>query len=367
VVDGPFWRVAFVGTPALAVADPGSTWSFAPFPGEHLALEVTRPPAVAGGSLAIDRAHLSVTGNRRLTESRLTYLVRATRAGQQAIRLPEDAELMSVSIDDRVHHLLPEDGVLTLPVLPGSRRVELAFRQAEGVGARWRSPSIDLGAPLANLDLEMAPPEGRWLLWAQGGGVGPAVLYWPYLIVLLAVAVALARTRLTPLGTGAWLLLGLGFSTVSWQAGALVAAWLLVLGWRGRQANLAGHRAFGLVQFGLALLTAFALLSLVTAIPVALLGQPEMYVAGNGSRAGLLRWFFDRADAALPHVAVLSVPLWLYQLAILAWALWLANALLGWLRWAWTCLGNGGLWPPRQARRLDREPEPAAPWPTPAP
>jgi hypothetical protein len=367
VVVGPFWRVAFAGTPALAVADPGSTWSFAPFPGEHLALDVTRPPAVAGDSLAIDRAHLRVTGNRRLTESRLTYLVRATRAGQQTLRLPDDADLLSVSIDDRIHQLLPEDGVLTLPVLPGSRRVELVFRQAEGVGAWWRSPALDLGAPLANLDLEMAPPEGRWLLWVQGRGVGPAVLYWPYLIVLLAVAVALARTGLTPLGTGAWLLLGLGFSTVSWQAGALVAAWLLVLGWRGRQADLARHRAFVLVQVGLVLLTAAALLTLVGAIPVALLGQPEMYVAGNGSSAGLLRWFFDRAADAVPQAAVLSVPMWLYQLAILAWALWLANALLGWLRWGWGCLGTGGLWPPPQPRPIDGEAEPQTSEPAPTP
>lgn len=350
VVVGPFWRTGFSGTPALASGDPGSTWHFAPFPGEHLVLEVARPGAFAGSSQAIDRAHLRVTGNPRLTEARLNYVLRATRAGQQSLRLPADAELLSVAIDGRVHHLLPEDGALTLPVLPGSRRVELLFRQAGGVGPWWRSPAVDLGAPVANLDLEMAPPAGRWLLWAHGGGVGPAVLYWPYLVVLLAVAVALARTGLTPLGTGAWLLLGLGFSTVSWQAGALVAAWLLVLGWRGRQADLARHRAFVLLQVGLVALTAIALLSLLAAIPVALLGQPEMNVAGNGSSAGLLRWFFDRAGDGLPQVGVLSLPLWLYQLAILAWALWLANALLGWLRWGWGCLGRGGLWPPRASK-----------------
>lgn len=361
---GPFWRVGFTGTPALAAGDPGSTWRFAPFPGEQLALEVARPPAVAGSSLAIDRARLRVTGNRRQTESQLGYTVRATRAGQQVLRLPGDAELLSVAIDGRVHHLLPEDGVLTLPVLPGSRRVELALRQADGIGPWWRSPVLDLGAPVANIDLEMAPPEGRWLLWTHGGGVGPAVLYWPYLGLLLAVAVALARTRLTPLGAGAWLLLGLGFSTVSWQAGALVAAWLLVLGWRGRHPGLAGHRAFALVQVGLVLLSAAALLALVGAIPVALLGQPEMYVAGNGSGARLLRWFFDRSEAALPQAGVLSLPLWLYQLAILSWALWLANALLNWLRWGWGCLGQGGLWPPRPPRGDPRGTAPEAAGPT---
>ena len=112
------------------------------------------------------------------------------------------------------------------------------------------------------------------------------------------------------------------------------------------------------------LLSAAALLALVGAIPVALLGQPEMYVAGNGSGAGLLRWFFDRSEGALPQAGVFSLPLWLYQLAILAWTLWLANALLNWLRWGWGCLGQGRLWPPRPPRGDPRGTAPEAAGPT---
>ena len=33
-----------------------------------------------------------------------------------------------------------------------------------------------------------------------------------------------------------------------------------------------------------------------------------------------------------------------YRLLMLAWALWLAFALLGWLRWGWQCLASDGLW-----------------------
>jgi hypothetical protein len=29
---------------------------------------------------------------------------------------------------------------------------------------------------------------------------------------------------------------------------------------------------------------------------------------------------------------------------MLAWALWLANSLLNWLRWGWGCFSAGGLW-----------------------
>ncbi|RMG51905.1 MAG: hypothetical protein D6717_12450, partial [Gammaproteobacteria bacterium] len=48
---------------------------------------------------------------------------------------------------------------------------------------------------------------------------------------------------------------------------------------------------------------------------------------------------------------ILSLPLWVYRVLMLGWALWLAFALLGWLRWGWEALQQGGLWralPPRR-------------------
>jgi hypothetical protein len=43
------------------------------------------------------------------------------------------------------------------------------------------------------------------------------------------------------------------------------------------------------------------------------------------------------------------VSLWVYKIAMLAWALWLANALIGWLRWGFDAWTRGGYW---------RKPEP---------
>jgi len=45
------------------------------------------------------------------------------------------------------------------------------------------------------------------------------------------------------------------------------------------------------------------------------------------------------------------VPLLFYRLAMLAWALWLASAIVGWLRWGWQSVNTGGGWrrrPPRE-------------------
>jgi hypothetical protein len=38
------------------------------------------------------------------------------------------------------------------------------------------------------------------------------------------------------------------------------------------------------------------------------------------------------------------VPLLVYRLLMLAWALWLAVSLLNWLKWGWGCFSNNGLW-----------------------
>ena len=91
-------------------------------------------------------------------------------------------------------------------------------------------------------------------------------------------------------------------------------------------------------------LTFAALGNLFWSIENGLLGLPEMQIAGNGSAASMLRWYLDRAGATLPRPWVLSVPLMVYRLAMLAWALWLAQALLRWLRWGWDCFSGGGLW-----------------------
>ena len=98
------------------------------------------------------------------------------------------------------------------------------------------------------------------------------------------------------------------------------------------------------MQIGLAGLTLAAALALVAAIPYGLLGQPDMHISGNGSSAHRLIWFADQSGGALPSAAVFSLPLWLYRLAMLAWALWLANAVLGWLRWALQAYAEGGAW-----------------------
>jgi hypothetical protein len=61
----------------------------------------------------------------------------------------------------------------------------------------------------------------------------------------------------------------------------------------------------------------------------------------------------DRIDAMLPQSWALVLPMWSYRVLMLFWSLWLALALLKWLRWGWSCYSRNGIWkkpPPRERK-----------------
>lgn len=355
VVAAPMWHVDAQGVPTSA-SDNGLR--FQPLPGETLQLGFSQPVAVDGGSLAFDHVAVQSSVGERSTETTLALKARSTRGGEHAITLPAGAELLEASRDGEPVNLAVRGGKLGLPLLPGVHDYLVRLREPHGVAARTATPSFALDAPAANIGSELDLPQDRWVLWTWGPTTGPAVLYWPQLVVLLLAAWLLARYAPTPLRLRHWLLLGLGFSAFAWGAFALVVAWLILTGLRARwtPAGQLPATQFNLAQLGLALLTVLALAVLVAAVPKGLLGVPDMHVAGNGSGAWQLRWFADRGMGALPTGGVLSVSLWWYKLAMLAWALWLAFALIGWLQWAFAAWSHGGYW-----RR--HAPKPATPPP----
>ena len=349
VVVSPTWHVKFSGVPGVDLssnedANDYRNFEFHPLPGETLTLSVTRPPALEGAQRAIDAASLSSDAGQHAATHTLDLTLRASQGGDQVVTLPADAQVLGVVRDNAPINLRAQAGKLTLPLTPGIHRFEIRFRTDAAIGMLARTPPVALGLPAANVSLTLNLPASRWLLATWGPPVGPAVLYWGELIVMILVAFALSRTRRTRLKFRDWLLLGLGFSTFSWSALILVVVWLFAFDWRGREAQPRSESLFNLSQIGLVLLTLFALASLISAVPQGLLGSPEMHVTGNGSTAQALQWFADRSADALPQASAISVPLWVYKLLMLAWALWLANALIGWLRDAFVAWTRDGYW-----------------------
>jgi hypothetical protein len=252
-----------------------------------------------------------------------------------------------VTIDGQRQSPRLSDGKLELQLRPGAQEVRASWRAPGSLGLAYATPPLDLGLGSVNASLQLEVPRDRWILWTSGPRLGPAVLFWGLLVVAALLALGLGRVGLTPLRPASWFLLFIGLTQVHLFWGALVVAWLLALGLRSRSAP-ARWLLFDLVQLQLALLTLLAFAALWMVIDAGLLGPPEMQISGNDSSGSLLRWYQDRADTVPAAGHVLWVPTWLYRVAMLAWAVWLATALLGWLRWGWGCFSHQGVWRGRQ-------------------
>jgi hypothetical protein len=349
----PVWHLDASGIPPIHQPSEGARIrEWRPWPGEEVTLRVRRPAGVEGATATIDASELELRPGLRATDADLSVTLRSSRGAPHVFTLPEGAELQSVALDGAVQPIRQEGRLVRVPLHPGRQVVSLSWREPRGARVvRYGGSEVDLGMPGVNGEVRIAPSAGRWLLYARGPRLGPAVLFWPLLLVVAALAFGLSRLRdWTPLRFHHWLLLGVGLTQVPVPAAALVAAWLLALGWRGRRGTEVPGRWFDLLQLGLAGLTLVALAILFWAIRQGLLGTPEMQIAGNGSWPSLLRWYQDRTDAILPRPTLVSVPLLVYRLLMLAWALWLALALVRWLRWAWSCFSAGELWRGRAPR-----------------
>jgi hypothetical protein len=169
------------------------------------------------------------------------------------------------------------------------------------------------------------------------------VRFWVVLLCALLAAWALGRAPASPLRTHEWALLTIGLTQVPLVAALFVIGWLFLLAWRGRETfPTVRPILFNLLQVLLIGLTAIALGILVFAVGEGLLGDPQMFIRGNGSSRAMLEWYQARVPESLPQPGFVSVSIWWFRLLMLLWALWLAAALIRWLKWAWVSFSTGG-------------------------
>jgi hypothetical protein len=344
----PTWQVEFAGVPAAMPENlRAGIWTFEyfPRPGETLTLKISRPPAAKGGTLAIDDVVLEYNVGKRSTNAVLQFSYRSTRGDRHTVKLPPAARVTAVTADGESVPVRAEKGELPLALLPGAHHIEIEWQSDSESALITRLPTVDLQVASSNVTTQVRVPGDRWVLYAGGSGIGPAILYWGELLVFCVLAVCLGRARGAPLRSREWLVLGLGLSTFSWSALLLFAVWVFAMRWReGIAVEKYGVRKFNFLQILLVLLSFAAVLSLAAAIPFGLLANPDMHIAGAGQGAAELSWFNDQAPGVLPAPWVLALSLWWYKTAMLLWALWLAFALVRWLPMAWKALGAGGFW-----------------------
>lgn len=315
-----------------------------PWPGETLSIAAQKPKATKGSYVTIDWANISYQPGNRSSLSDLSFTIRTNQGGQYSFKLPADVQLNKVVIDGQEQILAPSNGVLKLPLRPGSQTINLQWKSNEGLGLLTRSPAFVLEQGSSNQTINIQLPDNRWPLFVGGPMVGPSILLWGLLIVVSLVGYALGRSGLTPLKSYEWILLGLGICTLSFGTFVLVALWLIALHKRGQLHSIATSLRFKLLQIAMFVLSIWALGSLVTTLPDGLLGSPDMHVLGNNSYESSFKWYQDYSELDFPRAWVISLPLWCYKLVMLIWSLWLASALLRWIRWGWQQLSYQALW-----------------------
>jgi hypothetical protein len=341
----PIWHVSSEGI-APAHHQQQGNWlpQYLPWPGEEVILQISRPEGVPGALLTVVGSNMRVSPGKRATDTQLGVTVRASQGGRYEMTLPQQAQLQSVTIDGRSQPIRQRERQVSLPLHPGEQQYVLKWREPAGISTGWKTPEVDLGHPSVNARIKVKLAGDRWTLFAFGPALGPAVLFWGELLVLIGIAIVLGRLKQwTPLGTGSWFLLGIGLTQVSPASALLVVGALLALGYR-KQLDTSGMKYFNLLQVALALLVIIGASSLLWAVQQGLLGVPRMQIAGNGSTASELNWYQDRSNPLLPQASIISLPLSIYRWLMLAWALWLALSVLKWSQWAWGAFTHGERW-----------------------
>jgi len=356
----PIWTVGFEGIPPVHHKVDGSLRpTFRPWPGERLALTLTRPKGVEGQSVTVDSAHLQVSPGVRLVEASLSLSVRSSRGGAQKLTLPAKASIQKLTVDGAEQPFRQEGREVEVTLRPGTQNIEVEWQQPGGITSRYNVPEVGIGGKAANATVTVRLPGDRWLLFAFGPRWGPAVLFWGFLVTILIASVILGRVPLSPLKWWQWALLALGLTQIPVPVSLIIVGWFFVLSWRKSKppAHFFLHNS---LQIVIGLWTLTALICLVVAVYTGLAVQPDMQVAGGGSSNTELNWYVDRVDGAMPTPLVLSFPLLTWKIIMLVWSLWLAWSLVRWARWGWKAYSHELLW-----RSIPRAPRPPARQPAP--
>lgn len=341
----PIWSCTAAGLSPVRHMDAGR-WSPAwlPWPGESVTLDFGRPTPSEGATSTMDQATLELHPGRRVLESVLTFTLRSSQGGEQSVTIPTDGQVTSFTVDGVDLPIQAEAGKLTWSAEPGAHSIAVRWRQDLVPGLTLQAPQVTLSSGGANVLTTIDVPDNKWLLWAGGPAWGAVVTLWQSVLVLLLAAFLLGRYAPTPeLKTHDWFILGLGMTQVPIVAPVIVVLWLIALGLRGKHADLEWWR-HNLIQIALVGLTGVALLCMYWAVYEGLLFQPDMQVDGAGSYGSHLAWYQDRTLGEFVPPWVLWLPLWVWRVVMLLWALWLAGATFRWVRWAWRQGSVGGLW-----------------------
>lgn len=346
LVSSPVWDVTLAGLkPLIETEDERLVPVWHPWPGESATLRITRPEAVNGPTMTIHQVAHQVdlgNGNRNST---LRLTLQCSMGDDLVVGMGPSTEITSVMRGETTIPVRREGGKLIVPVQPGMQNIEIAWKEARPLGLWAASDRLELPVESSNITTTLRPPSNRWVLWTHGPLRGPAVRFWSVLAVGLLASWVLGGLPLSPLNRKQWALLMVGLTQINLLGSLIVVGWLFLLAHRGTPvATEAKRGAFNSRQVLIVMATAISLWLFIVVVYQGLLGNPEMFITGNGSHPSSLNWYAAQSAALIPQPGMISVSVWFYRILMLFWALWLSASLLRWLAWGWRQFIRGGAW-----------------------
>jgi len=346
LMSSPVWNVTLAGLiPLIETQQDRLVPVWHPWPGEAVTLDITRPEAVSGPTMTIHRLRQEVDLGNRYRNSKLNLSLQCSVSDDLVVGLDPSAEITSVKRGETKIPVRREGGKLVVPVQPGMQELEIAWKESKPLGLRTSLGRLELPVESANITTILRPPSNRWILWTNGPLLGPAVRFWSVLACGLIAAWVLGGLPLSPLNRKQWSLLMVGLTQVSLLGSLIVVGWLFLLSYRGTgPASQARALSFNLGQVLIVVATALSLAVFLAVVQKGLLGNPRMFILGNGSTPFSLNWYAAHAPAVIPRPGMISVSVWFYRVLMLLWALWLAHSLIRWLSWGWKQFNTDGWW-----------------------
>lgn len=313
-----------------------------PLPGERLTLKIQKPEPIDGPTMTIESSKLVTVPGRKQSEHKLTLSVLSSQADKLKVQFSSGSQLDKVIVNNIAEIISMNDGRVNIPVNPGMQEIEVSWKTNDVLDFVTKTPFVRIDAGGANLEINCSIPQDRWLLFTGGPTLGPALLFWPMLIVLLVIAIVLSKLKNLPVTWYHWFLLFAPMSTVDNVGGVIVVAWFIVLAARGKITSATRH--FNAIQTGCVLLSVAAAVSIGATIPLGLLSSPDMFILGNGSNGHMLNWYEDNFGNILPQAWFISLPVWVYRIVMLLWSVWLIFCLTKWISWGWHSFTHCGIW-----------------------
>src|SRR5262249_25717957 len=149
-----------------------------PWPGESVELAISRPEAIAGATVTVNRATHEITLGARQRSSRLTLMLRCSLGEDFLVELPAAAEITSLTLAGKEIPVRKDGARVIIPLRPGDFAVVIAWKTNMDLSPRAQAELVKLPVDVANASTIINIAPSRLTLWAQGPRVGPAVRFW---------------------------------------------------------------------------------------------------------------------------------------------------------------------------------------------